>query len=163
MVDEKGYPQERNMNQANDDLTLGPVDIAVIGYPPDAPRTGEAIPIFVGLARQGTIRVLDVKGIRKEADGSFSGFDVTDAEQGGAPDLVAFEGAQTGLIGDDDLRVAVEAMEPEAVAIMIVFENRWAAPFVAAVQRNGGKLLAYERVSAEDLIDAVEALDAETG
>jgi Family of unknown function (DUF6325) len=144
----------------NGELALGPVDIVVIGYPPEAPRTGEAIPIFVDLVSRGIIRVLDVKGIRKEADGSFSGFDVTDAAEGGAPDLIAFEGAQTGLLGDDDLRVAVEAMEPGTVAIMIVFENRWAAPFVSAVHRNGGQLLAYERVSAQDLIDAVEALDA---
>lgn len=142
------------------ELAFGPVDLAVIGYPADAPRTGEAIPIFVDLVKRGVIRVLDVKGIRKETDGSFSGFDVTDAEEGGAPDLIAFEGAQTGMIGDDDLRVAVDAMEPGTVAIMIVFENRWAAPFVSAVHRNGGQLLAYERVSAQDLLDAVEALDA---
>lgn len=151
------------MQQSTDgELALGPVDLAVIGYPPDAPRTGEAIPIFVDLVKRGIIRVLDVKGIRKETDGSFSGFDVTDAEQGGTPDLIAFEGAQTGMIGDDDLRVAVEAMEPGTVAIMIVFENRWAAPFVSAVHRNGGQLLAYERVSAQDLLEAAEALDVAT-
>lgn len=149
------------MQQSTDgELALGPVDIAVIGYPADAPRTGEAIPIFVELVKQGIIRVFDVKGIRKESDGSFSGFDVTDAQESGAPDLIAFEGAQTGMIGEDDLRVAVEAMEPGTVAVMIVFENRWAAPFVSAVHRNGGRLLAYERVSAQDLIDAVQALDA---
>jgi hypothetical protein len=149
------------MNQANNgELTLGPVDIAVIGYPASAPKTGEAIPIFIDLIDRGIIRLLDVKGIRRETDGTFSGFDVSDAEDGGIPDLVAFDGAQTGLIGDDDLRVAVEAMEPGAAAIMIVFENRWVAPFVTAVHRNGGRLLAYERVSAQDLLDAVYALDA---
>lgn len=149
------------MNRANgSEPAFGPVDIAVIGYPPDAPKTGEAIPIFIDLVDKGIIRLLDVKGVRKDADGTFTGFDVSNAEEGGIPDLVAFEGAQTGLIGDEDLRVAVEAMEPGAAAIMIVFENSWAAPFVAAVHRNGGQLLAYERVSAQDLLDAIEALDA---
>jgi hypothetical protein len=149
------------MQQSTDgELALGPVDIAVIGYPPDAPRTSEAIPIFVDLVKRGIVRVLDVKGIRKETDGSFSGFDVSDAHEGGAPDLIAFEGAQTGMIGEDDLRVAVDAMEAGTIAIMIVFEDRWAAPFVSAVHRNGGQLLAYERVSAQDLLEAVETLDA---
>lgn len=149
------------MNQGDgNERAFGPVDIAVIGYPPDAPKTGEAIPIFIDLVDRGIIRVLDVKGIRKDADGTFAGFDVGAAEESGIPDLVAFEGAQTGLIGDEDLRVAVEAMEPGAAAIMIVFENRWAAPFVSAVHRNGGQLLAYERVSAQDLLDAIEAMDA---
>lgn len=148
------------MNQADgNERAFGPVDIAVIGYPPEAPKTGEAIPIFIDLVDKGIIRVLDVKGIRKDADGTFAGFDVGSAEASGVPDLVAFEGAQTGLIGDEDLRVAVEAMEPGTAAIMIVFENSWAAPFVSAVHRNGGRLLAYERVSAQDLLDAIEAMD----
>lgn len=152
------------MNKANgSEPALGPVDIAVIGYPADAPKTGEAIPTFIDLVDKGIIRLLDVKGIRKDADGTFAGFDVSTAEESGIPDLIAFEGAQTGLIGNDDLRVAVEAMEPGTAAIMIVFENRWAAPFVTAVHRNGGRLLAYERVSAQDLLDAVEALDAPSG
>ncbi len=146
----------------NGEPAFGPVDIAVIGYPPDAPRTGEAIPLVIDLVDRAIIRLLDVKGLRKEADGSFSGFDVGNAEEGGIPDLIAFEGAQTGLIGDEDLRVAVEAMQPGTAAIMIVFENRWAAPFIAAMRRNGGELLAYERVSAQDLLDALETLDAQS-
>jgi hypothetical protein len=141
-------------------VVLGPVDIVVIGYPPDAPQTGSAIPLFIDLVDRGIIRVLDVKGVRRERDGSFSGFDVRDAAGMGISDLVAFEGAQTGLIGDDDLRVAVEAMEPGSAAVLICFENSWAAPFATEVRRNGGQLLAFERVGAQDLMDAVNALDA---
>jgi hypothetical protein len=148
------------MSDGNDsEATLGPVDLVVIAYPPDAPATGEAIPLFVDLVDRGIIRVLDVQGIRKDEDGSFSGFDVTGAHEQGVPDLIVFEGAQTGLIGDEDVRVAAEAMEVGTRAIMIVFENAWAAPFVSAVHRNGGRLVAYERVSAQDLLDAVEALE----
>ncbi|MGO9976933.1 MAG: DUF6325 family protein [Solirubrobacteraceae bacterium] len=144
----------------SDELVMGPVDIVVIGYPPDAPRTGEAIPLFLDLVDRGIIHVLDVKGVIREANGTFSGFDVGDVTAGGFPDLVAFEGAHTGLIGDDDLRAVVEAMEPGSAAVMIVFENTWAAPFATAVRRNGGQLLAYERVGAQDLLEAIEALDA---
>ena len=42
---------------------------------------------------------------------------------------------------------------------MIVFENTWAAPFATAVRRNGGQLLAFERVAAEDLLDALTAAE----
>ncbi len=34
-----------------------------------------------------------------------------------------------------------------------------APPFVAAVRRNGGELLAFQRVSAADLLEAIEGLD----
>jgi hypothetical protein len=147
-------------DSTSEDLVLGPVDIVVIGYPPDAPQTGSAIPLFIDLVDRGIIRVLDVKGVRRERDGSFSGFDVHDATGLGISDLVAFEGAQTGLIGDDDLRVAVEAVEPGSAAVLICFENSWAAPFATEVRRNGGQLLAFERVGAQDLLDAINALES---
>lgn len=144
-----------------EESALGPVDIVVIGYPPDTPQTGSAVPVVIDLVDRGIIHLLDVRGVRREADGTFSAFDVGDMAAGsGMPDLMAFEGAQTGLIVDEDLRVAVEAMEPGSAAILICFENSWAAPFVREVRRNGGRLLAFERVAAEDVIEAAERLDA---
>jgi hypothetical protein len=38
---------------------LGPVDIVVIGFPADAPMTGEAVPILLDLVDRGIVRVLD--------------------------------------------------------------------------------------------------------
>jgi hypothetical protein len=137
---------------------LGPVDMLIIGYPPEAPKTGEALPIFIDLIDRGIINVLDVRGLRRNDDGTFDAFDVGTVD--GVPDLELLEGAQTGLIGDEDLRTAVEAMEPGTAAIMIVFENSWAAPFVNAVHRNGGRLIAYERIGAQDVLDALEALES---
>jgi len=144
------------MSTPEDDAIMGPVDIVVIGYPPDAPQTGEAIPLFIDLVDRGIIRVLDVRGLRREADG-FTAFDVDMVDE--IADLQHFSGAQSGLIGESDLAMAAEAMEPGAAAVMIVFENTWAAPFASAVMRNGGELLAFERVTVEDLADAVAALE----
>ena len=36
--------------------------------------------------------------------------------------------------------------QPGTSALMIVYENRWAGRFVAAVRRNGGELIAFERI-----------------
>ena len=54
---------------------LGPVDIVVIGYPADAPMTGEAVPLLLDLVDQGIVRVLDVLFVIKDPDGTFSGFE----------------------------------------------------------------------------------------
>jgi len=137
---------------------LGPVDMVVIGYPPDAPKTGEALPIFVDLVDRGIISVLDVRGLRRNDDGTFDAFDIDDID--GIPEVSVFEGAQTGLIGDEDVRTVVEAMEPGTAALLIVFENTWAAPFVNAVHRNGGRVIAYERIGAQDLLDALDEIDS---
>jgi hypothetical protein len=97
---------------------------------------------------------------RARADGSFSGFDVRDLEPERVGDFVAFEGARSGLVGEEDLATAAEAIEPGTSAVLIVYENRWAAPFAAAVRRNGGVLLATERIPVQDLIDALDAAEA---
>ncbi len=144
---------------ADEDLELGPVDIVVIGYPADAPRTGEAIPIFVDLVDKGIIRVLDVLLVNKAQDGTVAGIELSDLGEG-LEELQVFEGARTGMLGEEDTSVAGDALEPGESAVMICFENAWAAPFTSAVRRNGGQVLAFERIPAQDVIETVEALEA---
>ncbi|MFL5823383.1 MAG: DUF6325 family protein [Solirubrobacteraceae bacterium] len=142
------------------DVEFGPVDIIVIGYPAGAPMTGEAVPIFLDLVDRGIIRVLDALFVRKDEDGTFSGFDLADLDQDTAGDLTVFAGATTGLLSDEDVGKAAAELEPGSAAVMIVFENKWAGPFIAAVRRNGGELIAAERISAQDLLDALDAAEA---
>jgi len=139
---------------------LGPIDIVVIAYPPDAPMTGEAAPLLVDLVERGVIRVLDVLFVTKNEDGTFSGFDARNLGEKDVGDFAVFEGASSGLLGDDDAAKVADEIEPGSAAVMIVYENRWAAPFVAAVRRNGGEAIAFERIPVQDLIDALDALDA---
>jgi hypothetical protein len=139
---------------------LGPVDIALIGYPAGAPMTGEAVPLLLDLVDRGVVRVLDVMFVTKEADGTFAGFDATDLDADGVGDFQLFEGASSGLLGDDDVKQAADAIEPGTSAVMIVYENRWAAPFIAAVRRNGGVPIAFQRIGVDELINALDAAEA---
>jgi hypothetical protein len=139
---------------------LGPVDIVVIAYPADAPMTGEAVPMLVDLVDRGIIRVLDVLFVRQNEDGTLSGFEATDLDSDSLGDFKVFEGASSGLLGEDDVATAGEALEPGSAAVMIVYENRWAAPFAAAVRRNGGVLVANQRITVQELIDALDTADA---
>jgi hypothetical protein len=138
---------------------LGPIDIAVIAYPPDAPMTGEAAPLLVDLVERGIIRVLDVLFVMKNKDGTFSGFDARDLTEKGVGDFAVFEGASSGLLGDDDATKVADEIEPGSGAVMIVYENRWAGPFIAAVRRNGGEAVAFERIPVQAVIDALDELD----
>jgi hypothetical protein len=139
---------------------LGPVDIAVIAYPKDAPMTGEAVPILLGLVADGIIRVLDAMFVTKQEDGDIAGFEATGLDEKGLTGFREFEGASSGLLGDDDIATAAEALEPGEAAVMIMYENRWAAPFIAAVRRNGGVPIAFQRIPVPDLMAAMEALEA---
>jgi hypothetical protein len=139
---------------------LGPIDIVVIAYPAGAPMTGDAVPIFVDLVERGIIRVLDVLFVMQNEDGTVSGFEATDLDGDSIGDLKVFEGASTGLLGEEDVASVGETLEPGTAAVMIVYENRWAAPFAAAVRRNGGVLVANHRITAQELMDAIDTADA---
>jgi Family of unknown function (DUF6325) len=136
---------------------LGPVDIVVIGYPTGAPMTGSAAQLLLDEVDKGTISVLDAMFVTKEEDGTYSGFEAKGLEQGRVGDFRIFEGASSGLLGDDDIATAADAIEPGTSAVMLIYENRWAAPFVAAVHENGGVFVDSQRIGHQDLIDAAEA------
>ena len=101
--------------------------------------------------------MLDALFVRKDEDGTFSGFDLADLDEDTAGDLTAFAGASTGLLHDDDAALAAAEIEPGSAAVLLVYENRWAAPFISAVQRNGGVLIANERIGVQALYDALQA------
>lgn len=139
---------------------LGPIDTVVIAFPAGAPMTGEAVPILLDLVDRGIIRVFDALFVRKDHDGTFSGFDLSDLDEESAGHFIAFAGASSGLLGEEDVAIAAAEIEPGTAAVMIVYENRWAAPFAAAVRRNGGVLIANHRIPPQDLIDALDAAEA---
>lgn len=145
---------------AADELEPGPIDVVVIGFPAGAPMTGDAIPILLDLVDRGIVRVLDALFVRKQADGTFAGFNLADLDADTAGDLTVFAGATSGLLDDDDVATAAAQIEPGSAALMIVYENSWAAHFIAAVRRNGGELIGRQRVGVQQLIDALDAAEA---
>jgi hypothetical protein len=93
-------------------------------------------------------------------DGTFSGFEASDLDEKSVGDFKVFEGASSGLLGEEDVATAAEAIEPGTAAVLIVYENRWAAPFAAAVRRNGGVLIDFQRIGVQDLVAALDAAEA---
>ena len=80
-------------------------------------------------------------------------------------DLAAFEGASSGLLGEDDIHEAGNVLEPGSSAGILVYENVWAGPFASALRRGGGQLVASGRIPVQALLaalDAVETADTST-
>jgi len=150
---------EMQTAQGADEVEMGPVDYLVIEFPGNR-MTGEGWPILVDLVDRGIIRILDLAFIRKDEDGSVSGLTLQDLGEDGV-ELTAFEGASSGLLGDDDLAEAAAAVEPGCSAGVLLFENTWAAPFAAAMRRSGGELVAFGRIPINALMAALETEDDE--
>jgi len=139
-----------------DEVEVGPIDIVVISYPAGSPMTGEAIPLILDLVERGIIRVLDVLFVMRDESGAYTAFTAEDLSAESVGDFQLFEGASSGLLGDDDAATAAEALEPGSGAALIVFENRWAAGVAAAIRRNGGQVLDIQRVPVEEVLAALE-------
>jgi len=139
---------------------MGPIDWMLIEF--SGPLTGEAAPPLIDLVERGLIRVLDIAIIRKNADGSIDALNIENLPGDEAVHVTYFEGASTGLLGQDDVDAAGAVLEPDSRAIMLVFENTWAAPLAIAVRKAGGQLVDSGRIPVQAIIGALDELDAES-
>lgn len=138
--------------------TSGPIDYLVVEFPGNR-MTGEAFPLLVDLVDRGLIRIIDLVFIRKESDGSVTVLNIADFDQDGRLDLAVFQGASSGLLGQDDLQESANALEPNCSAGVLVYENVWAAPFATAVRRAGGQLVASGRIPVQAILAALDATE----
>jgi hypothetical protein len=141
------------------DIELGPIDYVVVEWPPGKEPTGEGLDLLVGLTEQGVIRVIDLAFVMKEEDGTVKGLAITDIDSDGSLDLVQFEGASSGVLGQEDFEEAGAALEPGTSAAILVYENRWAAPFAAALRRSGAQLVASGRIPVNALLEKLDELE----
>ena len=135
---------------------VGPIDYMVVEFP-GSRMTGEGLPMLVDLVDRGIIRILDLLFVKKELDGAVNGVLIADLDTDGDLDLAVFEGATSGLLGQDDIEEAGAILEPGSAGGVLVYENRWAAPFAAALRRGGAQLVANGRIPVQALLAAEEA------
>jgi hypothetical protein len=136
---------------------MGPIDYLLVEWPGRQPK-GEAAPILVDLVERGIVRVLDLTFITKAEDGSVDAMEISDLGEK-VEELKMLEGASSGLLSDEDTAEAAEALEPGTSAALLVYENRWAAPFAAAVRRSGGQLVANGRIPVQAILAALDAAE----
>jgi len=138
---------------------MGPVDYVVLEWPKQQP-VGDAVPLILDAVDRGIIRILDVALLAKDSDGSVATLDLGALNGGGAGGFADFEGASSGLLGEDDLEEAAAALEPGTSAAVLVWENRWAAPIAVALRRSGGQLVASGRIPIQAILAALDAAEA---
>ena len=136
--------------------SIGPVDVAVIAFDGNQ-FNGDVAPALAELHDSGTVRVIDLAFVRKEADGTTSFVEVGDADVAEAFERV--NNTQFDLLSDEDLTEIAEGLEPSSSAMVIVWENSWLARFATAVRESNGSVLALERIPRDSVLRAVAALD----
>jgi Family of unknown function (DUF6325) len=136
-------------------MGIGPVEYMVVAFPGNQFK-GEIAPALGDLVDNGTIRVLDLAFIMKDAEGNVVGAELEDA---GSDVVRAFEALtidRGGLISDDDILQIGEALDPESSAAILVWEDLWATRFADAVKNAGGVLVDIQRIPYEIVEAAID-------
>jgi hypothetical protein len=139
-----------------DASSIGPVDVAVIRFDSDE-FSGDVAPALAELDQSGTVHIIDLAFLRKEADASVSCLEVGDERV-----AMAFEGladTQFDLLSEEDLDLIADGLDPGSSAMVIVWENSWAARLAAALRGSHGQVVTQERIPRDAVLRAIAALD----
>jgi Family of unknown function (DUF6325) len=137
--------------------SMGPVEYVVIAFPGNRFK-GEIVPALAELVDNDVIRIIDVAFIKKDADGNTTMFEydtLDDVLEFGFADV---DGEAGGVLNDEDLTLAAEALAPDSSAALIIWEHRWAARVAQAIREAGGRIVAGERVPDEIVEQALADL-----
>ena len=151
--------QQAAEEAAGDQILVGPIDYLAVEFP-GARLTGEGLSALLDLVSRRIIRVLDLRVAKVDENGEVTLVAITDLDGDGTLDLAVFEGVQSGILGDDDIAESAALIQPGNAVGLLLYENTWAGPFVAALRNQGADVIASGRIPASDVIAALDALDA---
>ena len=140
---------------------LGPVDWMVVAFPGPDFGKGQVAPILKDYVERGLIRILDMLFLRKHDDGTLEPFEISDLGEGELGELRLSEADLAIVLSEQDVLDLAETMDPNTSAVLLVWENLWAAPFGSTVRHAGGQLVASGRISTQAVLAAIEANDEE--
>jgi uncharacterized membrane protein len=134
---------------------VGPVDIVMIGF--DGNKfTGEIAPALLDLVQEGIVRLLDGVFVYKDADGTVGSLEIADLGPDMQPAFVDIDGQLgMGLLDAEDVDTVANDLAPNTSALMLVFENSWAARIATAVRNANGQVLEYARIPADAVAQAM--------
>jgi len=136
-------------------MAVGPVDVYIIGFPGNK-FTGLVAPAILDLVENGTIRILDLLFVSKDADGVTTVIQAEDLYEDGAG-FLEIDVTEPGALGEEDAEEVSDDLPANSSALLVAFENLWAAKLVDALQEADAVVIDSIRIPA----DVVQAAIAE--
>lgn len=128
-------------------MVSGPVDIVIIGFPGNK-FTGKIAPAIKELVENNTIRILDLLFVSTDDAGTISSLRIQDLAADLEPGLVEMDVFLPGALDDHDAQELAEDLPANSSALLVAFENVWAAKFVAAIQEADAVVIDQIRIPA---------------
>ena len=138
-------------------MDIGPVDLLIVEFPGNQFK-GEIAPALRDLVTDGTVRVLDLLFVYKDADGEVGSVELAGLGPDLQPAFADLDGQLGGgLLDAEDVAQVGADLQPNSSAALIVWENTWAARFVTAMERAGARVVDQARIPAEAVKAALES------
>jgi hypothetical protein len=131
---------------------IGPVEYMIVAFDED-PFIGEIGPALADLVQNGTIRIIDLAFVGKDADGTVAAFELSDVDPEVRQGLENLGAEVNGLFNEEDLSAAAEELEPGKSAALLLWEDIWARDVAQAMRNAGGELLDFGRLP-HDVVQA---------
>lgn len=140
-------------------MGIGPVEYLIVAFPGNQFK-GEIVPALKEQVEAGTIRIIDLAFVLKDADGAVVTAEMADLDSDVYKAFDSLSPEQMGLLNEEDLAAAGEELDPNSSAALLVWEDVWATKVRDAIRNAGGELLDLERVPGEVVEAAVEFANA---
>ncbi|MBV9358579.1 MAG: DUF1269 domain-containing protein [Chloroflexi bacterium] len=138
-----------------DDDVLGPISYLAVEFP-GGRVTGEGFRLLMGLVERGTIRVLDLEFVARSAEGVVRRVELDAIEHSADVDVTTWQAAESRLLDASDVDTIAAQLAPGSLAGILVYENTWAVPLIAALDRDNARILGEGRVDVEDVLAALD-------
>ena len=109
-----------------------PVEYIVIEFPGNQ-FNGDVVPALAELIENGTVRLIDLLFVTKDASGAVGWFELGDLDSEVAQAFELLEGEIGGLVSEEDAQEVAANLSENSSAAILVWENTWAERFAQAV------------------------------
>lgn len=111
--------------------------------------TGKVVPELLDLADRGIVRYLDIVFIQKEKDGSVRTLELNSLDDKTYKMFVPIGEHLSSLFTQQDLEIAAGKLRKNTSALLLLWENLWAANFRKAIIDSKGKLVERAQIAPE--------------
>ena len=129
---------------------MGPVDVYLIGFPGNQ-FSGQIVPALVELVVNGTIRIVDMLFVTRDADGLLSSMRVTELDESNVNALLSIEMLEPGTLGQADISAIATDLPANSSALLIAAENSWARKLTGSLVDAHSRIIKHVRIGAESV------------
>ncbi len=139
-------------------MTLGPIEVLVIGFPEDK-FTGAILPELAKVVADETITIIDGLFVTIDADHVPTFFELDElAPNSDVASLLTVLDHVEGLLSDEDVADLTEDLPANSSAAILVFEHTWVKPLRDSIVDAGGVLLESIRIPGAAVSEVQAAL-----